>query len=469
MDSQWAKTDRQEPVVAPGEPLARFVCQLDFDELDHEVVHQAKRVLLEALSWPLLGLRRPEAAGICRFVEQSMSPANSTVVGHSSLSSAALAAYANGSMSQIQDCNDGFRVASVYGGSYHPGRVVVPVALASCEAVAGSGEDLLTLLVAGYEVAGTIRGLEPRPPAAAYAAAAVAGRALGLDTQSLLNAMGIAGHHASPVPADDPYDVSFLTVGNLARAGVDAAVMAREGMTGPPIRDDSRLSRRLVGDGLGDQLKIMTVYMKPHLGCRLNHGAVEAALDFRRAPEFDWRQLRHVRVRVIPEAHYVGGHVTPTSYYRTCQISLPYSMACAFIDGEVGEPQFTTSRIADEDVQELHSRIYVETDEALNARYPPGGRPTIVEVELEDGGVLRWSGEFDKGEPENPLSDEELIDKFHRWAGPSLESSDADELVSLVFALEEEPDLDRLSKLLRSSGIRAPATTSAEVTESGRR
>lgn len=190
--------------------------------------------------------------------------------------------------------------------------------------------------MAGYEMAGRVRGLDPRPPTAAYAGAAAAARLHGLDRAAALSAMGIAGHLASPVPDETPFDVTFLTVGNTAR-------LARQGLTGPPLLSDSRLSKLLADGGIGETFQIMEIYMKPYLGCRLLHRAIDGGLELRH--RLDWRQIEHIRVRVIPEAHYVRGYAHPGDYYRTAQLSLAYCLSGALIDGDVGEEQFTSERI----------------------------------------------------------------------------------------------------------------------------
>lgn len=450
VSSNWEPAEDFTPDRKPGRDLAEFVTQLRFEDLPSDVVSQARRVLLEGLSWLYLGSRRPEAAALRSALETHAVPGACTVAAFEQPVSASWAAYANGALAQIQDCNDGQRVASVYGASYHPGRIVVPTALAACQQAGAGGEELLTAIVAGYEVAGRIRGLDPRPPADAYASAAIASRQMNLGPARMLHAMGIAGHLASPITGADPYDVSFLTIGNIARLGIESAGLAEQGLTGPPLENDSRLSPRRAGEGSGEDYQILHIYTKPYIGCRLVHGAVEAALGLRAEFDVNRRDVDRIVVRVIPEAHYVTGHVDAASYYRTCQLSLAYCMACALIDGDVGEAQFTPGRIASRDVLDLHDRITVVTDESLDVDYPHDGRPTIVEVETVTGKILRWTGRYDKGEPENPLSDDELIDKFRRWAGPSLAEEQVDRLIELVWSVEDLGDLDPLARLLRT-------------------
>lgn len=445
--SEWTEVESLDEVPSTGRGLTEFTIGLRFEDLPTRVVHQAKRVLLEAISWPFLGGRRPEGRRLHRFLDD-VPDGPCSVAGRQGGLAPGWAAFANGALSQVQDCNDGQRVASVYGGSFHPGRVVIPVALAACQDANRSGRDLLTAIVAGYEVAGRVRGLEPRPPTAAYAGAAAAARLHGLDPDTALSAMGIAGHLASPIPDETPFDVTFLTVGNTARLALEAADLARQELTGPPLLSDSRLSKRLADGGIGETFQIMEIYMKPYLGCRLLHGAIDGGLELRH--RLDWRQIEHIRVRVIPEAHYVRGYARPGDYYRTAQLSLAYCLSAALIDGNLGEEQFTSERIGSTDVQELQHRIEVVTDESLNADYPHDGRPTVMEVTTRDGRIHRWDSQFDLGEPENPLDEDELVEKFHRWAGPSLPGDTTDRLVKTVFDLDTENDPKLLFTLLAS-------------------
>lgn len=441
----WKEIDQPDPIGREGQDLADFVVGLRYEDVPPAVVHQAQRVLLEALSWPFLGSRRPEGRRLHRYLDDAPRGPCSVATRADGVA-APWAAFANGSLSQVQDCNDGQRVASVYGGAYHPGRLIVPAALAVCQAERRSGRELLVALVAGYDVAARIRGLEPRPPAAVYAAAAAAARLGGLDPNQTLHCMGVAGHLASPIPDETPFDVSFLTVGNNARLAVEAAGLARRGFTGPPLRDDARLSMRLAGDGLGERFHITEIYMKPHLGCRLLHGAVEAGLAYR--DQFDWRDIAHVRVRVVSEAHYVTARAGPRAYYRTCQLSLPYCLAAALIDGELEEAQFTEKRIGSDDIQAMQQRIQVVTDESLGVGYPLRGRATVVEIATSNGIRRRWENRFDLGEPENALTDEQLVDKFHRWAGPSFASGASDRLVEEIFSLDVSDDAAVLFDLI---------------------
>lgn len=444
--SEWAEVEKLEQVPKMGLDLAEFTIGLRFDDLPASVAHQAKRVLLEGISWPFLGGRRPEGRRLHRYLN-SVPDGRCSVAGRQRGLAPGWAAFANGALSQVQDCNDGQRVASVYGGSFHPGRVVVPVALAACRAANRSGRDLLTAIVAGYEVAGRVRGLEPRPPTTAYAGATVAARLHGLDPETALSAMGIAGHLASPIPDETPFDVTFLTVGNVARLAMEATDLAREGLTGPPLLDDARLAQRLADGGIGETFRIMHIYMKPYLGCRLVHGAIDGGIELLRV--LDWREIQRIRVRVVPEAHYVCGYADPGAYYRTAQLSLAYCLAAVLIDGELEEAQFTDERIGSADVQALQHRIEVVTDESLNADYPHDGRPTVMEVTSRDGRIHRRDSHFDLGEPENPLNDEELVEKFHRWAGPSLPGDSADRLVETVLGLDATDNPEPLFELLR--------------------
>jgi len=141
------------------------------------------------------------------------------------------------------------------------------------------------------------------------------------------------------------------------------------------------------------------------------------------------------------------------SYYKTCQFNLPYVVACAVADGEVGEEQFTRERIADPMVHRLAERVKVVPDETLDAVYPMNNRPTLVKVRTREcggGGCETYTSRIDypKGDPRNPLSDEELYQKFVRWSGSSITPEKAEEIRDIVNHLENLDDINNLTELL---------------------
>jgi 2-methylcitrate dehydratase PrpD len=438
-----------DKVLRVGEELAEHITDLSYDDLPSDVVHQAKRVILDCLGTIYMGARKEEAAGVAKFLE-SLEEGECTVIGAGFKSGVLWAAWANAAYSQVHDCNDGHRKAAAYGGSSHPGRVAVPTALTIGEKLSSSGKDVIAAIVAGYDVATKLRGMKERPPSGAYCTAAIASKLLGLDADQTRFAMGISGYHSPKVfPNTRGLDTNFLANGYQAKVGIEAAMMARAGLNGPKLGDDNRLSTRFKTRGLGEEFEVMNVYIKPWPTCRMTHGALEAILELKKEAEITPENVEEVTVSQLTHGMYIADEKVGTdSYYKSCQFNLPYIAACAITDGDVTEAQFTKDRIADPAIHELAEKIKVVADEGLDSIYPEECRPTTVEVKTKDGKVYTKRVDYPKGEPRRPLTDEELYAKFVKWSGPSLSPEKAERIREALFRLEEFEDVSEFMGLL---------------------
>jgi 2-methylcitrate dehydratase PrpD len=439
-----------ESALRVGKELADYIVGLSYDDLPPEVVHQVKRVILDSLGTMYLGTRKEEAAGIKTFLRYMDTAGECTVVGTGLRASASWAAWANAAHAQVHDCNDGHREAAAYGGSSHPGRVAIPVALAMGERLGASGKDVITTVVIGYDIAAKIRGMKDRPPSSAYSSAAIASRLLGLDADETRFAMGMAGYHSpKSFPQTRGLDTNFISNGYNAKVGIEAALLAREGLNGPKVGDDNRLSTRFKTRGLGEKFEVMEVYIKPYPTCRMTHGAIEAILELKKKKEITPENVEEVRVSQLTHGMYITDEkVGPDSYYKNCQFNLPYIAAVAIADGEVSDAQFTSERIADTKLHELAIKVKVTPDEGLDSIYPEECRPTTVEVVLKDSKTLTKRVDYPWGEPRNPLTDEQLLNKFARWSSPSISREKAEEIWEALLGLDGLEDISELMGIL---------------------
>ena len=439
-----------ESVLRVGKELADYIVGLTYEDLPPKVVHQAKRVILDSLGTMYMGSRKEEAAGIKRFLKGMSAPEECTVVGAGLKTTPTWAAWANAAYAQVHDCNDGHREAAAYGGSSHPGRVAIPTALAMGEKLGASGKDVIAAIVVGYDVATKIRGMKDRPPASAYCSAAIASKLLGLDADQTRFAMGMAGYHSPKgFPQTRGLDTNFLSNGYQAKVGIEAAMLAKEGLNGPKIGDDNRLSPRFRNRGLGEDYEVMNVYIKPYPTCRMTHGAVDAILELKKEHEITPENVEEVQVNQLTHGMYITeDKVGPDSYYKYCQFNLPYIAAAAIADGEVTEDQFTRERIADPAIHELAAKIKVTPDEGLDSIYPEECRPTTVEVDLKDGTTLNKRIDYPKGEPRNPPTDDELLEKFASWSSPSITREKTKYIWEVLLKLEELENISDFMRLL---------------------
>lgn len=440
-----------EATLRTGKELAEYINELSYDELPIEVVHQVKRLVIDCLGTIFMGIRKPEAQPISQLLSNLNQPEECTVAKTIRKTSCPWAAFANASYSQVHDCNDGHRDAAAFGGSAHPGRTVIPTALAVGELLGSSGEDVVNSIVIGYDVATKIRGMENRPPAATYSSAAVASKLMGLSTEEIQFAMGIAGF-ISPkgFPRSLAYDTNFLSCGYQAKNGIEAAMMAKEGLGGQPLGDDRRLSTRFRERGLGQDYEVMNVYIKPWPTCRMTHGAIDALLDMNKEETINFDDIDEIKISQLTHGMYIKDTpVDVDSYYKACQFNLPYIAAITILDGEVTEAQFTSERIADERIHELAKKVKITADESLDSIYPDKDRPTTVKVVFKDGKSIQREILRPYGDPRNTLNDAALYKKFVKWSGSSISSEQAHEIKEIVWTLEDQLDLESLMALIR--------------------
>jgi 2-methylcitrate dehydratase PrpD len=443
----------REKVLRVGAELVRYIGELSYGDIPKDVVRQAKRTVLDTLGTIYMGARKEEARGLQEFLRKNGERSECTVVGANFKVSCASAAFANSSYSMVHDANDGHRDAAALGGTSHPGCIAIPTALAVGEKSALSGKEALCSIVIGYDVMTRIRGMEKRPPSGAYGAAAIAGRLLKLNHEQLLYAMGIAGYHGPSRFAPEEmggYAVKFLAAGYQAKAGIEAALLAKEGLTGPPLGDDRRLTQRFTTRGLGKEFEIMNIYVKPYPTCRMTHAAIDATLDLRRRHGIGPSDVEKIVIHQLTHGMYVAKEkIKPDNSFIKAQFDIRYVTACALIDGEIEENQFAKERIADSDIHKLAEKIDVIEDEELDKSYPEA-RPVMVEITTKSGRTYTSRVDYAKGDPQNPLTDEELFEKFKRWTGPNISNEQKKKISEAVFNLDEAKDLSTLMDLLCS-------------------
>jgi 2-methylcitrate dehydratase PrpD len=188
-----------------------------------------------------------------------------------------------------------------------------------------------------------------------------------------------------------PYDVLGSTRGLIAVYNEKADVSKLETKPGQP-------------------LKIEGIYLKPYAACRHCHPSIEAALKIR-----DKYQLQHEDIKSVIIKTYkwaVGGHDHVKVYgTNSAKMSIPYSVAVALVTGKAGLEEFLPDRINDIQVQSLTPRVSIYQDDELSSLVPEK-RAAIVEIFTINGSKYQERIDYPKGEPENPLSDEEIRDKF---------------------------------------------------------
>ena len=443
--------------------LAAFTAGLTYKSLPPEIVQKAKQCLMDILGAALAGSKTPEALVAKRLAQKLSQKKEATLITAKGKVGVLEAALANGIMSHALELDDGNRYAMG-----HPGVGVIPAVLALAEKEKSKGKDVISAIVAGYEVFGRVgaggnpshfnRGFHTTGTCGTFAAAAAAGKLLRLSESKMVSALGIAGSQAAGLFAflADGTMTKTLHAGKAAQNGILSAYLAKEGFTGPAyILEDKRGFYRAfadtfdpgrVVDGLGQKYEIMNTYVKFHASCRHSHPAVDAILDILRQSPIQPQDIEKVNVYTYNSAVKLIDSKQVTTPISG-KMSLPYSAAVAIFHGKVGLDEFKPKMLNDREVRALMERVDVHQDPELD-RLVPDHRGARAEIQLKDGRKLTSQILDPKGEPENPGSETDLYDKFRMLAGMVMKADRVKKLLEKIDGLEKMRDLSELTSLL---------------------
>jgi len=449
--------------------LAAFCTGIALEDLPGEVVHKARLCILDFLANVYGSLELDAVTRVVAYMRAQEGPPTATALGCGFRTGVRDAAFVNGVAAEAIEAQDGLR----FGGN-HPGTAVIPAALAVAEERNLGGRPVLEAVVAGYETANriaacmhphhTLAGFLPTGTCGTFGAACAAGRLLGLDTAGLLNALGNAGYLAPLSMAEQlmgGYTVKIVQGGQAAAAGITAAGLAHAGITGAPYvlegsalqggftqittRADSVPDR--LTDQLGTHYTMMDVYFKPYTACRHTHGAAQATLELVREEGVYAEEVESVSVHTYGIALLaVGKGVGSTDTFVSAQFSIPYVVAACLQDGDLGPGQLTERRVADPALLGLSRKVQVVCDEELNSAYP-GRTSTRVEMVLKGGKRILRQVDIPKGDPRDPMEQEDLVRKVRRFAG-ARDPARLTRLVEKVLHLENLPSIRELTELV---------------------
>lgn len=447
------------------EKLASFSSNLRFESLPEEVIGQGKRCLLDTVGAMLAGSRLSLSGQAGRrFAERMEEKGTSVVAGSSLRRSPMTAALVNGMASHALELDDGSKHAT-----YHPGASIISASLALGEAEGLTGKGLLEAITAGYEVSlriGTainpghyLKGFHPTGTIASFGTTAASAKILGLSEEQTVNAFGLAGSLASGI---NQYEIDgsvskHIHPGNAARNGILSAMLAREGMTGPAEILEGRLGffhcfadkvdPAIVDRDLGKDWHFLRIYFKPWCSCRYVHYAIEAVEKDLEQHPFPPSEIESILVRTHRNAKQ--GSDIPD--YRTplhARLSIQYGIASILVRGKAGLQEYEEENIHDPEVQQISDLVRIEVDEEIQKLYP-NPRSMIVEIRDKKGNSASTRIDHAKGDPENPMTNEELYEKFRDVTGTVIPRNRAEEILSAAMDIDTRKEILSFTKLLQ--------------------
>jgi 2-methylcitrate dehydratase PrpD len=449
------------------EKLAAYVVGLKYDDIPEEVLERAKALTLDFLGSAIRARKEAESTPSLLSMLKALkldSEGEATVFGDSRKWTPAIAALLNGALGHSLDFDDTHADSSL-----HPSAPVVPAAFAVGEITGASGRDVLTAIVAGYEVCCRLgnaldptshyaRGFHPTATAGTYGAAAAAGKLLGLSQEQIVSAFGVSGSQAAG-------SLQFLVngawnkryqVGAAAMNGVIAATLAQnefigatesvEGKHGLLVgyTDDAKPEKAIAD--LGTVYETMKIGVKPYPSCRYTHAAIDALIAMRREHNITPDQVKRVEVGLHRNGITLTGDEAtkrhPTSIVGG-QFSMFFTGALALDQGRFGWDDY--ARLGDAQINALADRFDVVQDAALEGkRHPFGAR---VSIETEDGVHERIYAD-PSGEPETFPDATATQQKFLQLARPVLDRA-ADTFADAIMTLERFDKVEKATALGR--------------------
>ncbi len=366
------------------------------------------------------------------------------------------AAFLGGTAAHGIELDDGFRQGSV-----HPGCVVVPTVLALGCDLRVAGAALIEALVAGYEAEIAIgrachpdlrqRGFHPAAACGVFGAATAAGKLRRLSPAQLANALGIAASSAAGLFAfvNGGADIKRLHAGHAAREGLQAALLAEEGIEGPPDVIEARDGfLQAFAFGRTDKARAVALppaapfgitdcYIKPYPCCRHIQPAIEALIGL-----LDDEKIAPEEVQRIDVATYrIAAEHAETGWddFASAQLSFPYLMGLALKFRAVKLEHFSAAMRGDPSFATIARKLGVTAPPEIDRLYPQL-RPARVTVTTARGTFIRQADEA-LGSRIVPLDDAGLKTKFHDLVGPVLGAARAKDLTQQLWSIETAGDV----------------------------
>lgn len=430
-----------------------FIHHLKFDDLPDDVVRQAQRCLLDLIGTAAGGYLTPVSHIIRKFAVRHMSGGQSRLMFDGRRTSPGGVALAGGTMIDSMDCHDGHVLVKG-----HVGVAVFPALLAYIDNEGDiDSREFITCLVIGYEIA-TRAGIALHSTACDYhssgswnalACAALGARFLKMDAAQTRHALGIAEYNGPRSQMMRCIDYPTMIKdgsGWGAMTGVNAAYLAADGFTGAPAITVENAEVAEIWADLGTRWRINEQYFKAYPVCRWAQPAIEAARSLQKAHHIAAADIQQVEVFTFHEGTRLATRCPETT--EEAQYSLPFPVAAMLTREQIGAGEVTGGSLHDPAILRLSNSTLLTESEIYNARFP-AERWAHVSFTLNDGTRLTSEPAIARGNPENPLSDSEIIEKFYLLATPVVGLERAKRIETLVSELIDAPEaLNELRQLI---------------------
>ena len=441
---------RQDDGQGAGAVLGDFVAAASWADIAGQS-HEAKRSILNFFATAVGSAHDPAVTSALRTLAGFSGAPTSSIIGRPERLDALAAAFINAVSANLLDFDDTHLETII-----HPTAPVAAPVLALAQARGFSGRDVLIAFVLGVEVECRIgnavspahyaRGWHITSTCGVFGAAAACAKLLGLSADGITNAIGLAASQSAGIVENLPTAAKNVSVGNAARNGLFAALLAAEGYSASARAIEGPLGwARAMGDdpdvgrlvaGLGQSWEIAKNTYKPYPAGIVFHAVIDACFKLR--AKLNQRLDDIVSVTVQGSALFLARGDRPVRNDRDARVSIHHCVACGLLLGAAGVPEFSVGIVFRPDVVALRQKVRAQLDASL----PDGA--ARVSIQLASGEILSETVMAARGSLADPLSDLDIEAKLRDGARLSGTAWNANVIIEEVWRLDEVADLSRL-------------------------
>jgi 2-methylcitrate dehydratase PrpD len=442
----------QDELQGASAVLANFVAATSWSDVAAQS-HEAKRSILNFFATALGSAYDPVVTSALRTLSPFSGAVTSAIIGRPERLDALSAAFVNAISANLLDFDDTHLDTII-----HPAAPVAAPVLALAQARGFCGRELIMAFILGVEVECRIgnavspghyaRGWHITSTCGVFGAAAACAKLLGLSADAIANAIGIAASQSAGIVENLPSGAKNVSVGNAARNGLFAALLAAEGYSASARAIEGPLGwaramgnepdlKRLVG-GLGESWEIAKNTYKPYPAGIVIHAVIDACFKLR--ARLNQRVDEIVAIIVQGSALLLARGDRPVRNERDARVSIHHCAACALLFGKAGVPEFTEAIVFRPDIMSLRQKVRAELDTSL----PDGA--TRVCIQLTSGEMLSEIVMAARGSLAAPLCDLDIEEKLRECSRLSATSWNADIIIEDVWRLDTIADVSNLMK-----------------------
>ena len=434
--------------------LAELTADINFENLPPEVIKKAKLCILDLVGVSISGSQQKITQTILEVLGRGYEIGVSTLWGTNNKFSVETAAMLNAFQGHVIDMDDGHRYANG-----HPGVVTIPTAIACSEEKNLSGKKILESIVVGYEIFITLgtyvnpnlllNGFHTTSVIGTLTSAAVSSKLLGLSIEETENAFSLAALQSSGLLEALACGETgkALQVSRAVNGGVLSSLLAQKGADGPELIFEGEKGffqafADMHGDGqlfIPDSNKsfsIESTYFKKHATCRHIHPVLDAISEIASTRKLNLKEIAAIEIETYSIAYKLTGHLSPQDSVLGAKFSMPVAIGLMLVFGYVDQSAFNSQHISDVGVQSIAKKVKIIASHDCDKSYPE--KRTARVTILTNNNSYNHEIFYPKGEPENPLSDQDLIQKYNKNAHTVYSENKLEEIKNTIFDLENK-------------------------------